>query len=548
MKIDFSGAAGSVTGSSHLFEVNGRKVLVDCGLYQGRDAREKSNDSFLFNPGEIDFLLVSHAHIDHTGRIPMLYKKGFRGKIICTPPTKDLCNIMLLDSAYIQEQDADRENRKRARKGELPIDPIYTVKDAEKVLKQFETREYNELFELYPGLKVRFSDSGHMLGSSFVELFIHEDGKDPIKVTFSSDLGNHNIPLVPEPTTIDETDILLLESTYGNRLHEPQADENDKLIAIINETVNKGGNVIIPSFAVGRTQEIIYILNHYAELGTLDPKVKVIIDSPLASKATEVFRKYISYMDEETQEYVKRGDDVFEFKGLDFTESVDDSKALNTTQSGMVIISASGMAEAGRIRHHLKHNLWRPECAVVFVGYQAEQTLGRILLDGAKEVRIMGEDVQVNAPIYSLNGLSGHADKNGLMEWTGKFKVGPKKIFLVHGDEDARNSLQAALAERGYNVESAVYGEKVEINSLAEIADPKETMMVTHEEISKIGVDEIKKGTLLRKKTFFDGIEYKPESGDLKQKLISNLNKMDVNNLPKEEILKQLAKLIYENN
>lgn len=547
MKIDFSGGAGSVTGSSHLFEVNGRKVLVDCGLYQGKDARERSNENFLFNPGEVDFLIVSHAHIDHTGRIPMLYKKGFRGRIICTPPTKDLCNIMLLDSAYIQEQDAERENRKRARKGELPVDPIYSVRDAEKVLKQFETRDYKELFELYPGLKVRFSDSGHMLGSSFVELFIHEDGKDPIKVTFSSDLGNHNIPLVPEPDTIDETDILLLESTYGNRLHEPQEDENDKLIAIINETVNKGGNVIIPSFAVGRTQEIIFILNHYAELGKLDPKVKVIIDSPLASKATDVFKKNMSYMDAETQEYIKRGDNVFEFNGLDFTESVDDSKALNATRSGMVIISASGMAEAGRVRHHLKHNLWRPECAVVFVGYQAEQTLGRILLDGAKEVRIMGEDVQVNAPIYSLNGLSGHADKNGLMEWTGKFKKGPKKIYLVHGDEEARNSLQAALREKGYNVESAVYGEKVEINSLAELADPTETMMVTHDDISKIGVDEIKKGTLLRKKTFFDGIEYKPDAKDLKQKLITNLNKMDVNNLPKEEILKQLAKLIYEN-
>lgn len=547
MKIDFSGGAGSVTGSSHLFEVNGRKVLVDCGLYQGKDARERSNENFLFNPGEVDFLIVSHAHIDHTGRIPMLYKKGFRGRIICTPPTKDLCNIMLLDSAYIQEQDAERENRKRARKGELPVDPIYSVRDAEKVLKQFETRDYKELFELYPGLKVRFSDSGHMLGSSFVELFIHEDGKNPIKVTFSSDLGNHNIPLVPEPDTIDETDILLLESTYGNRLHEPQEDENDKLIAIINETVNKGGNVIIPSFAVGRTQEIIFILNHYAELGKLDPKVKVIIDSPLASKATEVFKKNMSYMDAETQEYIKRGDNVFDFNGLDFTESVDDSKALNATRSGMVIISASGMAEAGRVRHHLKHNLWRPECAVVFVGYQAEQTLGRILLDGAKEVRIMGEDVQVNAPIYSLNGLSGHADKNGLMEWTGKFKKGPKKIYLVHGDEEARNSLQAALREKGYNVESAVYGEKVEINSLAELADPTETMMVTHDDISKIGVDEIKNGTLLRKKTFFDGIEYKPDAKDLKQKLITNLNKMDVNNLPKEEILKQLAKLIYEN-
>lgn len=545
MKICFSGGAGSVTGSSHLFEINGRKVLVDCGLYQGRDAKEKSNDNFLFTPADIDFLLVSHAHIDHTGRIPMLYKKGFRGRVFCTPPTLDLCKIMLLDSAYIQEQDAERDNRKRARKGEAPEIPLYTARDAENALKLFKAKPYNEIFDLFPGLKVRFTDSGHMLGSSFVELFIHEAGKEPMIVAFSSDLGNHNIPLVPEPTKIKEADILLLESTYGDRFHEPQENENEKLITIINDTIARGGNVVIPSFAVGRTQEIIYILNQYAENGKLDPNVKVVVDSPLASKATDVFKKYIAYMDSETQEHIKHGDNVFEFKGLSFTETVDDSKALNLNPKGQVIISASGMAEAGRIRHHLKHNLWRPESSIVFVGYQAEQTLGRILLDGAKEVRIMGEDVQVNAPIYSMTGLSGHADRKGLMDWVDAFEKKPSKIYLVHGDEEAQLSLKAALEDKGYYVESPGYGQNLEVTCTGDITKPMATRIVTAEEIKTRGIDQIKQGTYLQKKESTEGIPFQVANERLKEQLIARINGLNVENMPKEEILKELAIVLY---
>lgn len=545
MKICFSGGAGSVTGSSHLFEINGRKVLVDCGLYQGRDAKDKSNDNFLFTPADIDFLLVSHAHIDHTGRIPMLYKKGFRGRVFCTPPTLDLCKIMLLDSAYIQEQDAERDNRKRARKGEAPEIPLYTARDAENALKLFKAKPYNEIFDLFPGLKVRFTDSGHMLGSSFVELFIHEAGKEPMIVAFSSDLGNHNIPLVPEPTKIKEADILLLESTYGDRFHEPQENENEKLITIINDTIARGGNVVIPSFAVGRTQEIIYILNQYAENGKLDPNVKVVVDSPLASKATDVFKKYIAYMDSETQEHIKHGDNVFEFKGLSFTETVDDSKALNLNPKGQVIISASGMAEAGRIRHHLKHNLWRPESSIVFVGYQAEQTLGRILLDGAKEVRIMGEDVQVNAPIYSMTGLSGHADRKGLMDWVDAFEKKPSKIYLVHGDEEAQLSLKAALEDKGYYVESPGYGQNLEVTCTGDITKPMATRIVTAEEIKTRGIDQIKQGTYLQKKESTEGIPFQVANERLKEQLIARINGLNVENMPKEEILKELAIVLY---
>lgn len=534
-----------MTGSSHLFEINGRKVLVDCGLYQGRDAKEKRNDNFLFTPADIDFLLVSHAHIDHTGRIPMLYKKGFRGRIFCTPPTLDLCKIMLLDSAYIQEQDAERDNRKRARKGEAPEVPLYTARDAENVLKLFKAKPYNEVFELFPGLKVRFTDSGHMLGSSFVELFIQEAGKEPMIVAFSSDLGNHNIPLVPEPSKIKEADILLLESTYGDRFHEPQENENEKLITIINDTIARGGNVVIPSFAVGRTQEIIYILNQYSENGKLDPNVKVVVDSPLASKATDVFKKYIAYMDSETQEHIKHGDNVFEFKGLSFTETVDDSKALNLNPNGQVIISASGMAEAGRIRHHLKHNLWRPESSIVFVGYQAEQTLGRILLDGAKEVRIMGEDVQVNAPIYSLTGLSGHADRKGLMNWVDAFEKKPSKIYLVHGDEEAQLSLKAALEDKGYYVETPGYGQNLEVTCTGDITNPTATRIVTAEEIKTRGIDQIKQGTYLQKKDSPRGIPFETGNERLKEQLVSRINEMNVDNMPKEDILKELAVILY---
>lgn len=523
MKIEFSGAAGTVTGSSHLITAGGHKVLLDCGLYQGADEKARGNDLFPFDPKEIDFLILSHAHIDHSGRIPMLYKNGFRGMILSTPPTYDLCDIMLRDSAFIQEQDTERENRRRLRGKQALEKPLYTVKDAEEVLKYFKTLDYNVERELFPGFRLRFQDSGHMLGASFVEIWARGDDGQDIKIVYSGDIGNHNIPLMKEPHYIDEADVVIMESTYGNRLHEPQENENLKLLEMINSTIRKGGNVVIPSFAVGRTQEILYVLNDFAEAGMLDPKVKVFVDSPLASKATQVFEKNTRYFDQAAQERIARGDDVLNFPQLHFTEDVDDSKELNKTRSGLVIISASGMAEAGRIRHHLKHNLWRQESTIIFVGYQAPQTLGRIILDGKKEVKLFGEDVAVEARIEQLHGLSGHADKNGLLQFAEGFsKHPPKKVYLVHGDDDAKAELAESLRAEGFRVEIPVEGTIVEIRTLEDLETTGTTTIVTREHIAK--------------------------AGSLKDRLRSRISELNVEGMTDEEILSAVRSVLKVRN
>lgn len=515
MRIDFSGAAGNVTGSSHLLTINGHKVLLDCGLYQGKDEKERGNDVFPFIPEDVEYLILSHAHIDHSGRIPMLFKRGFKGKIIATPPTRELCEIMLLDSAYIQEQDAERDNKKRQRQGKSLVEPLYTVEDAENSLKFFVDLDYESEMEIFKGLKIRFTDSGHMLGSAFTELFIEEEGKEPFILVYSGDVGNHNIPLFKEPKDLERANYLILESTYGNRVHMPALNENEKLIQIINDTVKRGGNVVIPSFAIGRTQEIIYIINEYAESGKLDPNVKVYVDSPLASKATEIFKRNTSYMDEETQEFIRKGDNVFEFPNLFFTDSVEDSMILNATKSGLVIISASGMADAGRVRHHLKHNLWRPECSVCFVGYQAEGTLGQQIQSGKKRVKIFGEDISVNAQIHNFTGLSGHADSIGLLRWTNAFKVKPSKIFLVHGDDDAREALKVKLKEAGYKVEIPMNGTIAKIEGLEDVLEYNETMA-----------------------------RVEAKNRTVKDKLSEAINSMDLDTMDKDEIIRQLTEAI----
>lgn len=523
MKIEFSGGAGTVTGSSHLITVGDRKVLLDCGLYQGADAKARGNDVFPFDPKTIDFLILSHAHIDHSGRIPMLYKKGFRGSIIATPPTYDLCDIMLRDSAFIQEQDAERENRRRLRGKQALLEPLYTIQDAEEVLKQFESLDYGIEKDLFPGFRLRFQDSGHMLGSSFVEMWILNDEGEEVKVVFSGDIGNHNIPLITEPHYVDEADIVIMESTYGNRFHEPQENENLKLLEMINSTIRNGGNVVIPSFAVGRTQEILYVLNEFAEAGKLDPKVKVFVDSPLASKATEVFAKNARYFDPVAQERIARGDDVLKFPQLGFTEDVDDSKQLNNTKSGLVIISASGMAEAGRIRHHLKHNLWRQESTIVFVGYQAPQTLGRIILDRAKTIKLFGEEIAVEARIEQLFGLSGHADKAGLIQFAEAFsKRRPKKVFLVHGDDDAKAELAAALRQKGFTVELPEEGTIVEIRKMEDVESPESTTIITREHIE--------------------------QDGSLKERMRIRISEMDIDHMSDEEILQAVRGLLKVRN
>ncbi len=462
MRIEFSGGAGTVTGSSHLLRIKDKRVLLDCGLYQGRDEKDRGNDVFAYIPSTIDVLILSHAHIDHSGRIPLLYKRGFRGKIYATPPAIALCKIMLVDSAYIHVQDAEWENKKRSRKGLPPVEPLYTLEDAENCLKLFESLDFYQEKEIFPGLRINFIEAGHMLGAAITELYIEEESRK-IKLVYSGDLGNDGIPLMKEPKQVTEADFLILESTYGNRLHPDTQTEHEELIKIINDTYRRGGNVIIPSFAVGRTQELIYILNEFAEAGKLEPGIKVYVDSPLASKSTAIFKAFSSYFDEESQERMRKGDQVLEFDNLFFTESVQDSMALNQVRKGAVVISASGMATAGRIRHHLKHNLWRSECSVIFVGYQAVGSLGRIIQEGAKQVTLFGEDIAVNARIHSFSGLSGHADRKGLYKWVKAIRKGPKEIFLTHGDPEASTALKTLLQEDGYNVRVAKEGDIVPI-------------------------------------------------------------------------------------
>lgn len=463
MKIEFFGAAGCVTGSCHLISVNGRKVLLDCGFYQGKDEKERGNESFSFNPKEIDYVILSHCHIDHSGRIPLLYKHGFKGEVICTEATRELCNIMLPDSGHIQETEVEWKNRKRIRQGLPPMEPLYTAKIAELSTYLFSGYEYDEFIEVFEGFKVRFRDAGHILGSSLVELYIKEEGKEEIKIVYSGDIGNKDVPIINDPTIIDYADYVIMETTYGDRLHQNIQSQFEELVTIIKNTFKKGGNVVIPSFAVGRTQEVLYALNNY--LGEEKLKdLKVFVDSPLASQSTVIFQKYSNYYDDEAKKILASGDDPLDFDGLVFTHSPEESAEINKIQSGAIVISASGMCEAGRIRHHLKHNLWRKECSIVFVGYQAEGTLGRTILEGAKKVKLFGEEIAVNANIYNLQGLSGHADRQGLLNWLEGFKQKPKEVLLVHGDEESQKSFNQLIQSKNYKSRVIRMGDSLYIN------------------------------------------------------------------------------------
>ena len=447
MDIQFFGAAKMVTGSNYMISTKNYKVLVDCGMFQGSKEKERLNfDDFAFDPKEVDLMILTHAHIDHSGRIPKLVKDGFRGKIICTKATYDLCEIMLKDSAKIQESDAEWDNKKRKRAGNALVEPLYTMEDAEKSLKYFDPHFYDQRIELNNEITLKFRDAGHILGSSILELWVKEEG-EVTKVVFSGDLGMPNRPIIKNLEYIDEADYLIIESTYGDTIHEPFKDSTKMLIDIINKTATRGGTVLIPSFAVGRTQELIYELNKYYEYNDIDEsmKIPVYIDSPLAVNATEVFQKNSGSFNEETKELILKGDNPFTFSNLRYVKNQEESMALNKSDYPKVIISSSGMATAGRIRHHLKHNLWNPLNSLVFVGYQAEGTLGRILLDGAKRVKLLGEEINVSLEIYDIEGFSGHADQVVLMDWISKFKVKPKKIFIVHGEEEASLALSTLI-------------------------------------------------------------------------------------------------------
>ncbi|WMJ82155.1 MBL fold metallo-hydrolase [Clostridium sp. MB40-C1] len=463
MKIEFYGAAKCVTGSCHILKINNKIVLLDCGLYQGKDAKEKGNEEFNFDPKAIDYVILSHAHIDHSGRIPLLYKRGFRGEVLCTNGTRDLCNIMLPDSGYIQESEVEWKNRKRIRQGLKPIEPLYTSKIAEESIRLFRGVNYGEFVEVFDGLRVRFKDAGHLLGSAILELYVKEAQEEEVKIVYTGDLGNINKPIIRDPEYINYADYLIMETTYGDRVHGDIDWAFKELINIIKITFERGGNVVIPSFSVGRTQEVLYALNKYVENNELKD-ITVFVDSPLATNATEIFEKWTEYFDEETKKFLYKGVDPLRFKGVKFTTSMQESIAINKTQKGAIIISASGMCEAGRIKHHLKHNLWRKESSIVFVGYQAEGTLGRAILDGEKKVKIFGETIAVNAKIYSLEGLSGHADRDGLINWVDKLMDKPKEILLVHGDEKSQNSFNELLKSKEYKSRIMDIGETYYIN------------------------------------------------------------------------------------
>jgi len=459
MKLTFFGAAKAVTGSCYCLEVNDKKILIDCGLQQGRD--ETDNHVLDFSPGGIDYVIVTHAHIDHSGRIPLLSKQGFKGQIFTTRLTGELLSIMLRDSAHIQESDAEWETRKGKRAGREPVEPLYTMADAETVLGKIVTNEYDKMLDLCEGVRVRFTDAGHLLGSASVELWLTENGQTR-KLIFSGDIGNVDQPIIRNPQFVAEADYVVMESTYGDRNHEPPSDYTEALAAIIDETFAKGGNVIIPAFAVGRTQELLYFMREMKERGLVKsaPNFTVCVDSPLANRATNIFSGDLhGYLDEEAIEVMRLGNKLFTFPGLQLVETSDESKALNMDKSSKVILSASGMCDAGRIRHHLKHNLWRPESVIVFVGYQGEGTLGRRLLEGATKVKLFGEEIAVRAKIVNFKGLSSHADRYHLLEWIEQVNPKPKQVFVTHGDTNVTEIFAQTLRDRGFTAHAALYEE-----------------------------------------------------------------------------------------
>ena len=460
MKLSFFGADQCVTGSCHCLEVNGKKILIDCGLQQGRD--EVDNSSLPFHAGEIDFVLVTHAHIDHSGRIPMLIKQGFRGRIFATRLTAQLLDIMLQDSAHIQESDAEYQNRKNLRAGRPTVEPLYTVEDAQRVREFLTTCEYGEKVDLCEGVSMECIDAGHLLGSASMKLTLTENGETRT-IVFSGDIGNVDQPIIRDPQFFHEADFVVMESTYGNRNHTEVWSYTDELAQIIDETLGKGGNVVIPSFAVGRTQELLYFIRQIKDENLVKsvPNFDVYVDSPLSKAATTIFCGDLrGYLDEEAMALVKDGTHMFNFPGLHLTETVDESKNLNLDPSPKVIISASGMCDAGRIRHHLKHNLWRPESAVVFVGFQSPGTLGRHLLDGAESVKMFGEEIAVRAKIVNFQGLSSHADRDHLLHWIDQFaSAKPTHVFVVHGDREVAPAFAADLAERGFAAHAPRYTE-----------------------------------------------------------------------------------------
>ena len=467
MKLIFVGAAHEVTGSCHYLEVNGKHILVDYGMEQGVNTFE--NAPLPVSEAMIDYVLLTHAHVDHSGMLPLLYARGFRGQIFTTEASADLCGIMLRDCAHIQEMEAEWKNRKAQRSGKPAQEPLFTMEDAEGVIRKIVSCGYGKMVEICDGVKVRFTDIGHLLGSASIEIWLTE-GSCTKKIVFSGDIGNKNQPLLRNPSFTESADYVVMESTYGDRHHaESKGDYVTELAGILQETFDKGGNVVIPSFAVGRTQELLYFIRKIKveKLVTGHENFPVYVDSPMAVQATGIFQENrMECFDEEAMELVRANINPISFSGLKLSITSDDSKAINFNETPKVIISASGMCEAGRIRHHLKHNLWRPESTILFVGYQSVGTLGRSIVEGAREVKLFGETIEVRAKVCQLTGLSGHADKDGLIEWVTGFAAKPRKVFVVHGEDSVCTSFAACLeAEYGIHAYAPYSGTVFNLSS-----------------------------------------------------------------------------------
>lgn len=452
MEIEFIGGARTVTGSQHLLHINGKKILLECGLFQGRRSETyERNKNFKFNPAEIDVLLLSHAHIDHSGNIPNLVKNGFKGNIYATSATVDLCQIMLRDSAHLQEKDIEFVNKKRKKKGEPPVEPLYEIEDVENAMSHFIGVQYNRQIEIFPNVKVTFRDAGHILGSAGIQIEFENNSKK-IRFGFSGDIGRPNSPVIRTPDVLRELDYLIMESTYANRFHSNSDEIEEELASTIREVINRKGKIIIPAFAVGRTQVLVYMLHKLFDQNRI-PSIPIYVDSPLAFNATNVFRSHPECMDRETYRiFLQEGQDPFGFERLIYVKTVEESKKLNSAQEPMIIISASGMAEGGRILHHLRNNIENPKNLILFVGYAAEHTLARKIMDGEKEVNIFGETFKVYADVKTLDYFSAHADQNELIEY---LRFNPsnvlKKLFLVHGEESQVLPFMEKLKELGYN-------------------------------------------------------------------------------------------------
>lgn len=528
MRVHFLGATRTVTGSAFLLEKGPLRWLVDCGMFQGgKEIERRNRDIRPYHPQELDRVLLTHAHIDHSGLIPKLVRGGFQGKILCTQATFDLCDIMLRDSAHIQEMEAEWQNRKNRRSAKEIGEPLYTVKDAEESLRYFQAVRYDEIVPLGEGVRVRFRDAGHILGSAIVEVWIEENGEEK-KLVFSGDLGQAHRPLVRDPSTIEEADILWLESTYGDRTHKSREETEQELLQIIQDAIDHQSKVIIPAFAVDRTQAVIYTLGEFIRK-KLIPSIPVYIDSPLAISATEIFKKNSDCFDEETRNILLGGEDPLELPQIVYARTTEESMAINEDSRSGIIISASGMLDAGRIQHHLKHHLWRPESHIVIIGYQAEGTLGRRIIEGAKTVRLFGEEIAVQAQIHTLGGFSAHADQRGLLEWLSHFRNPHLEVFVIHGGEKVSLEFAQLVRDR-FHFRTSVpqWGEQrvlfgSEVTVAAEPFEPERKEEVEEERQPS---SEVVSRLLRELDRSFKRLRRKLKRGRIKEKLVRDLEQL----------------------